>query len=439
MKLIDVVTQLHAVMPSQTNLFTTTTNIGSMTRSGSTVTVGTTGCHDLSTGELVSIVGATEPINIDSLTRLGNVATAITATDTDLTPNYQKQVVISGAIESEYNGTKDFTRANEVRISGASRIGYVVTVQTFSEHGLIANPYLKVLVTGFDQQGYNGTFVVESAPTSSSFTYTITTKPVTPATGYVPTVEARRSKRVFFFQVDNEPSSPATGTIALEQPQFLNNGYNGMYTVTVIDGLTFTYQITTTPQSPALGTKVVHSCPRISGAVDIEEAIKAYTKQADQDLWAFVVIDSESTSKDRHTTDDSTATLSKGSVDYRLVEVTGFSVYVIAPATEEVAGENAVDLIRGTVKPAIYKSLLNINLPTYLSTEAMGAVVPTSNGIWAYIGAYYTHRFQFEMVSEIVFDDGVDPDYNTAFRCINMETRNSLKPVLFNDTFNIGD
>lgn len=61
-----------------------------------------------------------------------------------------------------------------------TQAGSVVTV-TASNHGLMVGD--RVNVSGANQLDYNGVFVVASVPTKDTFTYSITTNPVSPATG----------------------------------------------------------------------------------------------------------------------------------------------------------------------------------------------------------------------------------------------------------------
>lgn len=66
-------------------------------------------------------------------------------------------------------------------ISGITRSSTTATATTASAHGLIAGDY--VTISGATETEYNGTFAVASVPTSTTFTYTVTGTPDTPATG----------------------------------------------------------------------------------------------------------------------------------------------------------------------------------------------------------------------------------------------------------------
>jgi len=443
MKIEDIVFQLHNVLPDQTTLFTEQQGIGSITKSGTTATVTTTGCHTVQTGEYVNIVGAKNAVTITSLTRVGTVATAITSSDHGLTqelPQYQTQVEIQGAVESDYNGIKDAVLPPEVIIESITQVNNVATITTRDDHGFVANTEFFVSITGADQYQYNGKFAVQSTPTSTTFTVNINGNPVSPATGGTIRTQAVFNRFVFFYTVENAPTTPATGTIQLLQPQYFNQGYAGRFAATRIDDTQFTYELDSdnspSLSSPAQGTIVMHRSPRVTGAVNIERALEAYTAREANELWAIVVLDDEFTSKDRNTVNDSTATIVKGSDQYRLTEIRPFSVYVVTPSTEELLGIDARDLMVD-VKRALYKSLLNVKFPTDLTEDTLGAVIPTTNGFFGWANAYYVHRFQFETQSDVVLNDAVDPDYNVAFRCIDMTICNDLRPIITQDSFNL--
>ena len=202
MKAEDIIKQLQAVLPTLTDLFSETISVSALTRSGTTVTATTSIAHGLTTGTGVTIAGAESPTTIASLTFLDGIATAITTTSHDLTEGFQDGnatdsplVAVFGASEAEYNGL---------------------------------NPLLSV-------------------PNRTSFTYSLT----------------------------GDPTSPATGMPVLLEN--FNAGYNGRHVITVINPTTFTYQITQAPNSPAQGTIEAHTSIRVSGAVNIEKARDSYT------------------------------------------------------------------------------------------------------------------------------------------------------------------
>jgi hypothetical protein len=75
------------------------------------------------------------------------------------------------------------SKADAVSVSGITRSGTTATVTTSDDHGLTKG--LSVIIAGAGESDYNGTFVVQSVIDSTSFTYTVTGTPSTPATGTI--------------------------------------------------------------------------------------------------------------------------------------------------------------------------------------------------------------------------------------------------------------
>jgi hypothetical protein len=127
---------------------------------------------------------------------------------------------------------------------GATESGNTVTITTAAAHGLIAGQ--EVLISGFtgSYTGYNGTFTVASAPSSTTFTYTDSTTGLGKAgsgtvTGYG-LVESGHTATVW---------TTASQGLAVGQPVTISgagvSGYNGTFTVASLPGgstgTTFTY------------------------------------------------------------------------------------------------------------------------------------------------------------------------------------------------------
>lgn len=344
MKAEDVIGQLRAVLPKVTDSFSEVLNIASLSRSGTTVTCTTSSVHGLSTGASVNIVGAKSPIDISSLTFIDGIATATTDSAHDLTEGFENgigsddpSVTVSGATESEYNGS---------------------------------NPLLTV-------------------PNRTKFTYTVTGSPSTPATG-----------------------SPKL----LEQ---FNTGYNGVHAITVVNTTTFTYEITQTPGTPAQGTIQAHKSVRISGAVSIERLQDSYTKKDPDKLWAFVVLGDTSISKDRHVENDATGMQGAGT-EYRQRMIMPFSVFVFVPTSKQLSARAARDSMEET-RVSLFKSLLGVQFGTSLQSITQYGTTADGDGFFDYNGGVYIHQFLFESVTDIIYDDIVDPSNNVAFRNVELQ------------------
>jgi hypothetical protein len=112
MKASSIISQLSVLLPQLTDKFTTDVDVLSVTRSGTEMTVVCKEQHGLEVGQAFAVTGTDVPIAISSLTRSGAVGTLVTATNHDLTSAIATSIRITGATESEFNGT--FVRTNIV-------------------------------------------------------------------------------------------------------------------------------------------------------------------------------------------------------------------------------------------------------------------------------------------------------------------------------------
>lgn len=336
MKSEQVIRQLQAVLPLYTDSFSDYVNASSLTRSGTTVTCTTATAHGLTTGDYVYIKGAYSPNLITSITRIGTVATAVCASGHDLTEGWQTTVNITGANQTAYNGVKSL---------------------------------IDVL-------------------SATSFTFTVT----------------------------GSPATPATGTTYLQEEK--DGEYNGRHAVTVTGDNSFTYQLTTTPLSPAQGTIKVLKGLRISGAISIDRVAQVYSQMPAINLWLFVVPGDVTGSKDRRIQDDATYRSQAGQ-DYRQELNAAFSIIVLAPTTASIAGRLQRDNMEDE-KIALFKALLGVKFDSGFSGGEQYYMTYVSDTVAGYVGAYYMHQFNFEIAYDIASDDIVSPDSSTAWRTFDM-------------------
>ena len=204
------------------------TGTTAFTFSGSTVTVATTYPHGLSKGSYIFITGTTGPSAATQINGAQIVATvtannSFTFTNVNGTPSttiantagasnlYARP---SGYVTTKaYDGSVNFSAGAAVASAQLSRqtrryfryqsgkgiqfstgsilnpqiqlpvltsVGSTVTVTTLVPHNLAINTY--VTVSGADQNGYNGTFLIASVPSITTFTYTTANGTVPSAT-----------------------------------------------------------------------------------------------------------------------------------------------------------------------------------------------------------------------------------------------------------------
>lgn len=331
-------------------------------------------------------------IAVSSLVFSGGIATATTAVAHGLKTN--QFVTVSGAF-------------SPTLITSINRIGTVATAVTTTDHDLTFGFQDTVQIEGATETEYNGTHELLSVP----------------------------NRRTFTFSVQGSPATPATGS-----PQLLENrlnSYNGRHQITVIDTTNFTFPLTTSPGSPATGSPVVHTQIRVSRSITAERALAAYTEQKQNNLWAFVVADDPIISRDRGLLTDAVSTLSPS--DYNHIrQIENFSVYVVIPATNSIAGGAEMDLVED-IRILLYKSLVGVKLPSNLVNPRQYIVVPSGDEFFGYNEAYYVHRFTFQTARDIAIEDFVDDKNSVAFRNIEIQTLNDFEETVLTTTVDLDD
>ncbi len=175
MKAEEVITQLYKELPNQTDLFSNTFTITSLTQVAGTATATTATDHGLTTGDAPTIVGAETEAPIVTLTRTDTTLFVETSIDHDLTLNPRVDedqfVTIEGATESEFNNTFQLTRVTNRRNFELLTADSGATVATGSP---VALDIVKF--------GYNGLISV-TVTGSTTFTYPVDSSVPSPAGG----------------------------------------------------------------------------------------------------------------------------------------------------------------------------------------------------------------------------------------------------------------
>lgn len=277
-------------------------------------------------------------------------------------------------------------------IVSLARTGKEVTAETQYQHDLVLGFNPSVLVEGAIPLEYNGIYPLSKVISSKRFAYTINTTPLTPAIGTPFLIEDRVM------------------------------GINGRHKVTVIDTQTFSYNVSFNTPTNFQGNIKVRKNARISGAIDYEKAEQSYTKQGNNQLWAFVVLEDVTVSKDRNIDTDSTSLMASGTA-YRQRTINPFSIYVFSPTINEVSGRAARDTMED-VAVFLYRSLLGFIFPSGLQAAQWSMATANGHGFYKFYDAYYVHKFEFQATCDITYGDTVGPDENVPFRDIQMVFRN---------------
>lgn len=321
----------------------------------------------------------TDGVTISSLTFSGGTVTAVTSAAHNLTTGDYANIVGS---------------TNPISNASITRVGAVATIETDTDHDLtLGSVDIKyggksVILTGSNEAEFNGTFPLRDV----------------------------RNRRKFEIDVDDSGPTSATGS-PLTQNASVFPGFNGRHVVTVIDATTFTYTVAATLFATAGGSPVIKSDARISGAVSVDRALAAYTKEGENKLWAFVVLGDVIASKNRNIASDMTDTMTRRSAwQQRLTQP--FTVYVFATSTKDAAGRVTRDTMED-VSVALFRSLLGVKFDTGLFSSDQYATTFINHGFSDYNTATYVHEFNFELAADVTFDDTVGYDFDTAFRDID--------------------
>lgn len=243
------------VSPNATSVWTTTTTFWNSTYVSAyydySTAQGAGGASDAPDGDLVEKGGAAQHLRGDFAsgrtvyTCAGGCATPGSALTSFATTNSAITATSLGIVGSK-------------SITSLTRSGTTATATTSAAHGFTTGQI--VTVSGANQSEYNGAFPVTVTGTTT-FTYSITESPVTPATGSMtaalPSVGA--------VNVSSLTRSGTTVTVdlaAVPVPPFVDGqtvvmagadqaSYNGPKTITVVDLDTFTFTVTQTPVTPA--------------------------------------------------------------------------------------------------------------------------------------------------------------------------------------------
>lgn len=358
MKASDIIKQLQIVLPTVTDDFSTQIALLSVTPAGTTATAKTAVAHPFSIGDAVNVTNTFAPIGIVSITRDGEIGTATTATPHDITEGVFDSVTISGANESEFNGTFSL-------VSAVNRL-------TFQ-----------------------------------------------------------------FSMADSGPIA-ATGAMLLEDPPS-PFGYNGLQVITAIPQPDeFQYELPIALTEASVGSGVVHSDVRVTGAATVDRAEQMYTAQPEQDsMWAFVVLGDTTASKDRNSRNDAITSAAPGG-DRRQQLYQNFSVFVFKPSTADLSGRASRDGMED-VMSYLFKSLLYWKAPPGLAANSGMGVVFVAHALQLYNTSYYLHEFQFQLVLDVTRADTVEDSLNVAFRDIDLTMGTNLGTGKLTATIDLDD
>jgi hypothetical protein len=332
--------------------------------------------------------------------------------------------------------TDDFS--DIVSISSLSRSGTTITAVTSSAHGLVTGNYVTIrgakkpinlvtitrdgeivtATTAFQTDHGLSDPSLYSPAEAKKLTVTITD---TDSEDYNGTfaLETVPTKDTFTYKITTTPETPAkiAGNLLLDD----FDGYNGYKQITVINSTTFTYATTNTSLgSPAQGTIEMSNASRIAWAATANRADQFYsesgTGKVDQN-WMFVVMGASIVYKDDTVASDLSSAQDTNQL-YFYETQNEFSIYIFLPAQDGTLGALASDQAKDTERPLL-KSIVNFGFDSELTEECYQGTTYVGNETEDYNTAYYVHRFDFLAKGYVVEDDTADFNPGTPLQTID--------------------
>lgn len=329
-----------------------------------------------------------DQLAMDTITSAGLVATATVAAGHGRVDG--ELVTITGA-------------TSPITVNSITRSGTVAVVETDTDHDFTYSA--REMARGLSQD------VILSGATEAEFNGTFP----------LLTVENRRK---FTITVADSGAVAATGSPVLENGEGALNSYNGSFNITLVSPTVFTYPLQKAIPNSAIGSPILNSGHRITGAISIERFLDAYTKNPTDSWWCVVVLGDVIASKGRENRTDSTDQMSDGQ-HYQQSITQPFGIYLVAPTSNSVAARPQRDEMEDVV-PFIMQSVLLAKFDTGFAANKQNRATFTAHGFFLYNGPVYIHEITFEQNANLLFVDSVGNDLDVAFRDINLTMNTSL-------------
>ena len=354
--------------------------------------------------DIVTHLAAILPSFVDDFTTQYAV-TSLTRSATTVTVNTAAAHGLSVGEQANITGAQ-----TPIAIVSIDRLGIVATLVTGADHDITENAGFDIQIYGASESEFNGTFELLTVP----------------------------NRRTIKFKVSDSGPATATGSPLLLNGSSIFQSYNGLKNVTAVPTATsFEYEVTDAALfTPASGSIVAKSNPRISAAVEFERIIDSYTAQKINDAWLFVVLGDSLAGKNRNIDTDSTDNIQSGNFfNQRLIQ--NVQIYVILPTSAEIAGRSSRDRCEELLSP-ICQSVLGVKFAS-LVENTNNPLMITGHGMQAYSTAIYAHQYAFEATLQMGPSDIFAPTDHVAFRDIDVTMGLDVGAETFNTTIDLDD
>lgn len=312
-------------------------------------------------------------VTISSIVRSGTTTTITTSSAHGLLPG--KGFYISDAIMP-------------ITISSLTRAGTTGTLVTATDHDLTLPIAPTIQISGAANQEFNGTFTTINILNRRTITFTIANSGPTSTTG---------AKLLGAARYDQE--------------------FNGFHQVdTVVSPTSFTYLGAGGFDGAGIGGKVKTNL-RVTAAASMERVVDAFTKQATNKAYLFVVLGDVSVANSSKSQDIAMIAGRAGNYMQLIKETVG--LFVICGTKEDIGGRYTRDLMSDLL-PALTKSICFFEFPSSLYNDKSNPLVFVSHANRMYDSAIYVHEFIFEATSQMLVQDTIGSDPDVALRNIDM-------------------
>jgi len=228
-------------------------------------------------------------------------------------------------------------------------------------------------------------------------------------------------------------------------PELLENlnifGYNGSFSVMVIDDFKVKFPLVKTIGSPAyllFGKVICRGKARIYGGEADDRMLAAYTKQNNSKFILFVVLDNVTASASD--VEYSSAVVSpdayKTIFGARIIDT--FSIFVFVPNNSNISVRKAIDY-RDDILEVLVVTMLNRRFPSPFNMKETDYCTLKEAAMQRLELPFVVHSFVFEIMSTLNIEDVYNQDTSVAFRDVNGEIGNNISDESLELLVNLDD
>lgn len=310
-----------------------------------------------------------DTLSVDTIVQTGGTVTVTTTSSHGLTTG--DRIVMSGAKSGV-----------EIDIPSSQIIDNTVIFKTIQKHNI---------VSGFNFIEFSPSPTVVEIQGTDAFYNGIQT-----------VVDPVPNKNTFSVEFESTPPPITTGTpVAFAGAE---KGYNGTHNITVISSTGFTFPIEGDPLSPFNIPEItVHTNFRISATLTLERAVGSYTEQNMNKYWLFVASTADTASKDRNVNSDAVTERYNG-VSFRFRILSDFSLFIIAPTSNEIAARVTHDILQD-LRDKLFTILCGVPTFTENASQDFFQINFVGSSLSVYNTAFVVQEYAWQGLYDITYRD----------------------------------